>query len=62
MRNSLDYASWKDRKTLAAAIRPIYAAASAEAAEAALDAFAEGEWGQKFPTVVAAGRRKFRRR
>ena len=29
--NSLDYASWKDRKTLAAALRPIYAAASADA-------------------------------
>ena len=57
IRNSLDYASWKDRKALAAAIRPIYAAASAEAAEAALDAFAEGEWGRKFPTVVAAWRR-----
>src|SRR5574337_806506 len=57
IRNSLDYASWKDRKALAAAIRPIYAAASAEAAEAALEAFAAGEWGQKFPTVVAAWRR-----
>jgi transposase-like protein len=57
IRNSLDYASWKDRKALAAALRPIYAAASAEAAEAALDAFAEGEWGRKFPTVVAAWRR-----
>ena len=57
IRNSLDYASWKERKALAAAIRPIYAAASAEAAEAALDAFAEGEWGGKFPTVVAAWRR-----
>jgi putative transposase len=57
IRNSLDYASWKDRKALAAAIRPIYAAASAEAAEAALEAFAEGEWGRKFPTVVAAWRR-----
>ena len=29
IRNSLDYASWKDRKPLAAALRPIYAAASA---------------------------------
>src|ERR1700676_3491535 len=55
IRNSLDYASWKDRKPLAAALRPIYAAASAEAALAALDAFADGEWGRKFPTVVAAG-------
>jgi putative transposase len=54
IRNSLDYASWKDRKMLAKALRPIYAAASAEAAEAALDGFADGEWGRKFPTVAAA--------
>ena len=32
IRNSLDYASWKDRKALAAAIKPIYTATSAEAA------------------------------
>ena len=57
IRNSLDYASWKDRKPLAAALRPIYAAASAEAALAALDAFEESEWGRKFPTVAAAWRR-----
>jgi transposase-like protein len=57
IRNSLDYASWKDRKLLAAAIKPIYTAPSAEAAEAELDAFEKGPWGQKFPTVVAAWRR-----
>jgi len=57
IRNSLDDASWKHRKPLAAALRPIYAAASAEAAEAALDAFEAGEWGRKFPTVVSAWRR-----
>jgi putative transposase len=57
IRNSLDYASWKDRKPLAAALRPIYAAAGAEAAEAALDTFEASEWGRKFPTVVAAWRR-----
>jgi putative transposase len=57
IRNSLDYASWKDRKALAKALRPIYAAASAEAAAAALDAFADGEWGRKVPTLVAAWRR-----
>jgi len=61
IRNSLDFASWKDRKLLAAALRPIYAAASAEAAEAALDAFEAGEWGRKFPTVVAAWRRAWER-
>ena len=57
IRNSLDYATWKDRKLLAAALRPIYTAASAEAAEAALDAFERGMWGKKFPTVAAAWRR-----
>ncbi len=57
IRNSLDYASWKDRKALAAAIKPVYTAPSEEAALAELDAFEEGPWGQKFPTVVAAWRR-----
>ena len=61
IRNSLDYASWKDRKALAAALRPIYAAPTAEAAEAALDAFEAGEWGRKFPTVAAAWRRAWDR-
>jgi putative transposase len=61
IRNSLDYASWKDRKALAAAIKPIYSAPSAEAALAALDAFEQGPWGQKFPTVVAAWRRAWDR-
>jgi putative transposase len=61
IRNSLDFASWKDRKPLAAALRPIYAAVSAEAALAALDAFEAGEWGRKFPTVVAAWRRAWDR-
>jgi putative transposase len=57
IRNSLDYASWKDRKALAAALRPIYTAANAEAAEAELTAFEKGPWGQKFPTVAASWRR-----
>jgi putative transposase len=57
MRNSLNYASWKERTALAAAIKPIYTAASAEAAQAELDAFEQGAWGAKFPTVVAAWRR-----
>jgi transposase-like protein len=61
IRNSLDYASWKDRKSLAAAIKPIYTAASAEAALAELDAFERGPWGQKFPTVAAAWRRAWDR-
>jgi putative transposase len=56
MRNSLDYASWKDRKALAAAIKPIYTATSADAALSELDSFEQGQWGQKFPTVVKSWR------
>ena len=61
IRNSLDYASWKDRKLLATAIKPIYTAPSAEAALTDLDAFEQGAWGRKFPTVVAAWRRAWGR-
>ena len=57
IRNSLEFASWKDRKPLATAIKPIYAAVSAEAAEAELAAFEAGPWGQRFPTVAASWRR-----
>ncbi len=57
IRNSLDYAGWKDRKAVAAALRPIYAAASMQAAEQALQAFADGPWGSKYPMIVAAWQR-----
>lgn len=61
LRASLDYASWKDRKALAAALRPIYTAVSAEAAAQALEAFEQGAWGRRLPTVVAAWRRAWDR-
>ncbi len=61
IRNSLDYASWKDRKALAAAIKPIYTATSAEAAMAEQEALSQGPWGEKFPTVAAAWRRAWDR-
>jgi putative transposase len=61
IRNSLDYASWKDRKLLAAALRPVYSAASAEAAADALGEFERGNWGRKYPTVTAAWRRAWDR-
>lgn len=55
IRNSLDYASWKDRK-LPAAIRPIYTAASGEAGQAELDALERSPWGKKFPNDAAASK------
>lgn len=57
IRNSLNYAAWKDRAELASALKPIYTAVSAEAAEEELEAFARGTWGQKFPTIAASWRR-----
>lgn len=42
IRHSLSHASWKDRRAVAAALRPVYAAPTAAAAEAALIAFADG--------------------
>ena len=61
IRNSMAYANWKDRGSLAMAIRPIYSAPSAEAAEAELDAFEQGVLGQKYPTVVGAWRKAWER-
>ena len=57
IRNSLDYVSWKDRKAVAAALKPIYAAASAEAAQEALEDFETGPWGRKYPTIAQSWRR-----
>lgn len=44
IRSSLDYASWKERKAIAAALRPIYAAGTLEAAQRALEDFESGPW------------------
>jgi putative transposase len=57
IRNSLSYAAWKDRAELAAALKPIYTAVSAEVAEEELEAFAQGIWGKKFPTIAPSWRR-----
>jgi putative transposase len=57
IRHSLDFATWKFRKGLASALRAIYTAPDAEVAAAALDAFAGGEWGHRYPAVVASWRR-----
>jgi putative transposase len=57
IRNSLDYASWKHRKAIAAPLRPIYTAATTQAAEAALEEFEASDSGEKFPTIVQSWRR-----
>jgi putative transposase len=61
MRSSVDYASWKERRTVAAALRPIYTAPTVEAAEAALAVFEQGQWGQRYPTIAQTWRRSWDR-
>ena len=50
LRGSFRYASYDNRKKLAASMRPIYTAASVDAAQEAFDAF-EAEWGAKYPPL-----------
>ena len=57
IRNSLDLVSYKDRKAVAAALKEIYRARDAEAGRAALEAFADGPWGRRYPAIPASWRR-----
>lgn len=59
LRHSLEFVHWKDRKYVAAALKAIYRAPSAAAAEQTLGEFAAGEWGQKYPPIVSAWRRQW---
>ena len=58
VRNSMRYVSYRDRKTLAAALRPIYTAANADDARLALARFDE-QWGAKYPMITASWRERW---
>jgi len=51
IRASLRFASWKDRRAITSALRPVYSAPSVEAAADAMDTF-ELEWGERYPGIV----------
>lgn len=55
IRNSLKYVSYKDYKSVTAALKPIYKASTEEAALVELDLFEEA-WGSKYPLVVRSWR------
>jgi putative transposase len=57
LRNSMDFVSWKDRKPLATALKAIYRAVDAKAAEEALTAFEGSEWGLRYPAISQSWRR-----
>ena len=59
IRHSMDFASWKDRKQVAQALRAVYRAADAKAGLAALDAFEASPWGEKYPAIAQSWRRNW---
>ncbi len=61
IRASMRYVSYADRKKIAAALRPVYTAATADAAETALGELAESELGQRHKAVVATWRNAWER-
>jgi putative transposase len=59
IRYSMQFASWKERKIIAAALKPIYQARDAQAAELELQSFDAGPWGQKYPAIAQSWRRNW---
>jgi len=60
VRHSLNYVSWKQRRAVAADLRTIYTAATAEAAELALSQFGE-KWDASHPSISQVWRRNWER-
>ena len=52
------YVAYKDRKCVAADIKPVYRAVNADAAEAALAAFDE-RWGERYPMIADSWRTRW---
>jgi transposase-like protein len=59
IRYSMQFASWKERKPIAKALKPVYQAENAEQAAQRLEAFEASEWGQKYPAITQAWQRKW---
>lgn len=59
IRYSMQFASWKERKAVAAGLKPIYGAETADAAAVRLDEFNTGPWGQKYPAIAQSWRRNW---
>lgn len=57
VRQSLAYVSWKERPHIAPALRAIYHAPTEPAAASALEAFAAGPWGLRYPAITALWQR-----
>lgn len=56
IRASMRFIGYQDRKKVAAALRPVYTAPTADAAQDALDGFEASELGRKYPATVRTWR------
>jgi putative transposase len=61
IRASMRFVSYSDRKKIAAALRPVYTAPTAEVAQAALEDFAGSQLGARYPATVATWRSAWER-
>jgi putative transposase len=61
IRAAMRFVSYADRKKIAAALRPVYTAPTAGAAQAALDDFAGSDLGARYPATVATWRNAWER-
>ena len=59
IRYSMQFASWKERRAIAGALKPIYKADSAELAQQRLDDFEASAWGAKYPAIAQSWRRNW---
>jgi putative transposase len=59
IRYSMQFASWKERKAIAAMLKPVYKADSAELAKQRLEEFDQSPWGRKYPAITQSWRRNW---
>ena len=60
IRNSMEFASWKEHRAVAAALKPVYQAESAATArERPWRISTAGRWGQKYPAIAQSWRRNW---
>ena len=57
LRHSMSFASYKDRKAVATALKAVYTALDVEAAEAALAEFEESDLAKRYPAIAPSWRR-----
>jgi putative transposase len=57
LRHSMNFASYKDRKAVAAALKAIYTAVDADAAEQALAEFEDSDLARRYPAIAPSWRR-----